>query len=157
MPPPTSFRKSTDSFKALFTRPEAHDVQVVPEFNQPLQGSFSLKLSASAKVSTMFAKLLGQSEIQLSASSEVLWGIKKLNLALVLDNTGSMSSSAKMTNLKLAAHNLLTTLKNSAKTPGDIKNVTDGIATKHVDTGAESGGGCSHDCRQDRFGIWRGA
>lgn len=157
MPPPTSFRKSTDSFKALFTRPEAHDVQVVPEFKQLLQGIFSLKLSASAKVSTMFAKLLGQSEIRLSASSEVLWGIKKLNLALVLDNTGSMSSSAKMTNLKLTAHNLLTTLKNSAKTPGDIKNVTDGIANKHVDTGAESDGGCSHDCRQDRFGIWRGA
>ena len=51
----------------------------------------------------------------------MLWGIKKLNLALVLDNTGSMSSSAKMTNLKTAAHNLLTTLKNAAKTPDDVK------------------------------------
>ena len=112
---------STAAFKALFTRPEANDVQVTPEFSQPLQGSFTLKLTASAKVNTMFARLLGQSEIHLSASSEVLWGIKKLNLALVLDNTGSMSSSAKMTNLKTAAHNLLTTLKDAAKTPGDIK------------------------------------
>jgi uncharacterized protein YegL len=51
----------------------------------------------------------------------VLWGIKKLNLALVLDNTGSMAANAKMTNLKTAAHNLLTTLKNAAKTPGDVK------------------------------------
>jgi hypothetical protein len=32
-----------------------------------------------------------------------------------------MQSSAKMTNLKLAAHNLLTTLKNAAKTDGDVK------------------------------------
>ena len=51
----------------------------------------------------------------------MLWGIKKLNLALVLDNTGSMAQSAKMTNLKTAAHNLLTTLQNAAKTPGDVK------------------------------------
>ena len=51
----------------------------------------------------------------------MLWGIKKLNLALVLDNTGSMASSSKMTNLKTAAHNLLTMLQNAAKTPGDVK------------------------------------
>jgi hypothetical protein len=51
----------------------------------------------------------------------VLWGIKKLNLALALDNTGSMAQSGKMTALKQAAHNLLTTLKNAEKTPGDIK------------------------------------
>ena len=102
-------------------RPEAYDVQVVTEFAQPAQGNFSLRLTAGAKVNTVFAKLLGQSTIQLSASSEVLWGIKKLNLALVLDNTGSMASNAKMTNLKTAAHNLLTTLKNAAKQDGDVK------------------------------------
>jgi uncharacterized protein YegL len=51
----------------------------------------------------------------------VLWGIKKLNLALALDNTGSMSSSGKMTELKKAAHTLLTTLQNAAQTPGDVK------------------------------------
>ena len=95
--------------------------QVTPQFSQPAQGNFTLKLTASAKVDTMFARLLGQSTITLSASSEVLWGIKKLNLALVLDNTGSMQQSAKMTNLKTAAHNLLTTLQNAAKTPGDVK------------------------------------
>jgi hypothetical protein len=32
-----------------------------------------------------------------------------------------MQQNAKMTNLKIAAHNLLTTLKNAAKSPGDIK------------------------------------
>ena len=64
---------------------------------------------------------MGQPQIDITASGEVLWGIKKLNLALALDNTGSMASSGKMTALKEAAHNLLTTLKNSEKTPGDIK------------------------------------
>ncbi|MEI8153107.1 MAG: pilus assembly protein TadG-related protein [Hyphomicrobiales bacterium] len=113
--------RTGDAFKAMFTRPEAYDVAVTPQFSKPADGNFSLKLTASAKVNTMFSRMLGQSTIDLSATSEVLWGIKKLNLALVLDNTGSMASNGKMTNLKLAAHNLLTTLQAAAKSPGDIK------------------------------------
>ena len=45
----------------------------------------------------------------------------KINLALVLDNTGSMASSGKMTNLKSAAHSLLGMLQTAAKTPGDVQ------------------------------------
>ena len=59
--------------------------------------------------------------MNVSASSQVVWGIKKLELALALDNTGSMASAGKMANLKVAAHNLLTTLKNASKNPGDVK------------------------------------
>ena len=51
----------------------------------------------------------------------MVWGIKKLEVALALDNTGSMASSGKLTNLKTASHNLLTTLQNAAKKPGDVK------------------------------------
>jgi len=114
-------QKTTDYFKSQFNRPEVHDVQVTPQLSTPAQGSYALKLTASASINTVFTQLLGQSQINFGASSEVLWGIKKLNLALVLDNTGSMAQSNKMTNLKTAAHNLLTTLKNAATTPGDIK------------------------------------
>ena len=87
----------------------------------PQQGNFSLKMTAKGTVNTLFTQLLGHSQIPLTASTEVLWGIKKLNLALVLDNTGSMASSGKMTNLKAAAHSLLSMLQNAAKTPGDVK------------------------------------
>ena len=114
-------QKSTTYFNAQFNHPEVENVQLSHEFSSVQQGSFALKLSASGSVKTMFTKLLGHSEIPLSASSEVLWGIKRLNLALVLDNTGSMASSNKMSNLKSAAHNLLTTLQNAAKQPEDIK------------------------------------
>jgi Flp pilus assembly protein TadG len=114
-------QKSTDYFNTQFNRPEVTNLQVSYEFASPQQGSFSLKLTASGSVKTLFTKMLGHSEIGFSASSEVLWGIKRLNLALVLDNTGSMASSSKMTNLKSAAHSLLTTLQNSAKQPDDIK------------------------------------
>ena len=39
----------------------------------------------------------------------------------MLDNTGSMASNGKLTQLKLASHSLLTTLKNAAKQLGDVK------------------------------------
>ncbi len=113
--------KASSYFNSLFTRPEASGVQITEEFGSPQQGSFALKLSGSATVSTMFWRLIGQQAISISASGEVLWGFKKLNLALALDNTGSMAQSNKMTELKAAAHNLLSTLQNAAKTPGDIK------------------------------------
>ena len=48
--------------------------------------------------------------------------MKKLELALALDNTGSMASSNKMTELKKAAQTLLTTLKNAAKTPATSRS-----------------------------------
>ena len=114
-------QKANDYFQANFSRPEAKNVQVTQELSIPQEGSFILKMSGSGSVDPVFTKLLGQTQLGFAASAEVLWGIKKLNIALVLDNTGSMSSSAKMTNLKIAAHNLLTTLKNAAKKPDDVR------------------------------------
>jgi Flp pilus assembly protein TadG len=114
-------QQATDSFSAMFTHPEARNVHVEAVFQQPENGSFTLRMTASATVNTVFSQVLGRSEIPLSTSSEVLWGIKRLNLALVLDNTQSMQKNAKMDNLKTAAHNLLATLQNAAKKPDDIK------------------------------------
>jgi Flp pilus assembly protein TadG len=113
--------KATAYFNALFHRTEALNVQVTPFFSSPQQGSFILKVEGSAAVNTMFWRVLGQQQTTITASGEVVWGIKKLNLALALDNTGSMGSSGKMTALKEAAHNLLNTLQKAEKTPGDIK------------------------------------
>src|ERR1041384_1187469 len=48
-----------------------------------------------------------------------------------------MQQNAKMTNLKTAAHNLLTTLKNAAKQPGDIKVAIVPFATD-VNVGASN-------------------
>lgn len=108
-------------FNALFIRPEVQDVSIQTVLSSPQDGSFVLKVTGSGTVKTMFATIIGQSLIPFSANSEVLWGIKKLNLALALDNTGSMSSNGKMTALKTAAHNLIDTLKAAEKQTGDIK------------------------------------
>lgn len=108
-------------FNALFQRPEASNVQIVQQFSTPQAGNFTIKLTGSATVNTVVWRLIGQEHITITATGEVVWGIKKLNLALALDNTGSMASSNKMTELKKAAHNLLDTLKKAEKTPGDVK------------------------------------
>jgi uncharacterized protein YegL len=114
-------QKATEYFNALFVRSDAFNVQLTPTLSSPQQGSYLLKLDGSATVNTTFARVIGHQEIAISATSEVVWGIKKLNLALVLDNTGSMDNNNKMGALKTAAQNLLTTLKTAAKTDGDVK------------------------------------
>ena len=114
-------QRASEYFNALFTRTETTNVSVVPTFSSPEEGSFLLKLAVTGTVPTTFTKVLGQPELNVNTNSEVLWGIRKLEVALALDNTGSMASSSKMTNLKTAAHNLLTTLKNAARKNGDVK------------------------------------
>jgi Flp pilus assembly protein TadG len=54
------------------------------------------------------------------AHSEVQWGNSRLRVALVLDNTGSMSQSNKIGALKTATTNLITQLQNAANVNGDV-------------------------------------
>ena len=113
--------KATQYFTANISNSEAKNIVVTPVFSTPQAGNFVLSLSASAAVDLRFMKVFGHSSLPIASSTEVKWGIKKLELAMVLDNTGSMASSSKMSNLKIAAQNLLTTLKNAAKKAGDVK------------------------------------
>jgi Flp pilus assembly protein TadG len=113
--------KATQYFTANISNSEAKNIVVTPVFTTPQAGNFVLNIAASATVDLRFMKVFGQSSLPISSSTEVKWGIKKLELALVLDNTGSMAQSSKMTHLKTASHNLLTTLKNAAKKLGDVK------------------------------------
>jgi Flp pilus assembly protein TadG len=55
-----------------------------------------------------------------TAHSEVQWGNSRLRVALVLDNTGSMSQSGKITALKTATTNLLAQLQSAVTNPGDV-------------------------------------
>jgi hypothetical protein len=65
--------------------------------------------------------VLGVTEFPIGTKAETKWGIKKLELALALDNTGSMSWSGKMTALKKATHDLLAMLETAVSKPGDAK------------------------------------
>lgn len=80
-----------------------------------------INLVATGQYTPQISGFMGVNTFPVSVNTEVQWGMKKLELALALDNTGSMSSSNKMTELKKAAKNLLSTLQVSVLTPGDVK------------------------------------
>jgi len=112
-------QKANDYFAALFKRPEALNVQLAASYDASTN---RVVANGSATVDTTVARVLGITQIPISTSSEVTAGLpSKLEIALVLDNTGSMASSGKIQALISASHQLLDSLKKAAKNPGDIK------------------------------------
>ena len=80
-----------------------------------------VRVASQTPVATAFMQLAGQNAITVGASSEVSYGTKNIELALVLDNTGSMGQNGKIQALKASVNSLLTTLEQTSRTPGDIK------------------------------------
>jgi Flp pilus assembly protein TadG len=103
---------------ALYSRPDVQNVTVSAQYSSSV-GS-KLVLTGSASVPTSFLHALGFDQITIGATSTSTWGNTRLRVALVLDNTGSMASSNKMTALKTASQNLLTQLNNAASTADDV-------------------------------------
>src|SRR4051794_6024177 len=60
-------QRAQDTFKSLFTRPEANNVQVSTQLQQPQEGNYLITMTGSASVNTLFSRMLGQSSINLSA------------------------------------------------------------------------------------------
>lgn len=86
-----------------------------------------LKIDASADYPTTIVKVLdlltgddSHSKLEIGTSATAAWGNGKVEVALVLDNTGSMKGT-KLTNLKSAAKSLVTTLASQASEPGMVK------------------------------------
>ena len=110
--------QATNFFNAQFSRPGVSNVVVAVNYSSS-SGS-QIVLNGSAVLKTNFLAVLGIDQIDITASTTSTWGNTRLRVALVLDNTGSMASSNKMTALKTASQNLLTSLKSAAMTPDDV-------------------------------------
>ncbi len=81
----------------------------------------TINIVADAKVKTTMTQLLGPDSVAIASSSQSVWGTNKIELALVLDNTGSMSSSGKMTALKTASKDLIKIMKDATTETDQIK------------------------------------
>ncbi len=114
-------QRAEQTFKALFNRQEVAGLEVKAAFIAPQSGSFKLDVSANGTVPVAFMRVFGMSDMKIDSSTQVLWGAKRLEVALALDNTGSMASSGKMTELKKAVKTLLDTLQKAATKPDDVK------------------------------------
>src|SRR4030081_2566813 len=103
-------QKASDYLNALMARSYAKTVQIdTPVVNQ--QAS-TVTATATSTVPTAFMKILpfNVANIDLSISSTIAWGMTRLRVALVLDNTGSMAQFGKLTALQSATKNLLNQL-----------------------------------------------
>lgn len=103
---------------ALFTATNAQNVTVTATYSNTA-GS-KLVINGSAVIKTDFMSIFGIDQLNINASTTSTWGNTRLRVALVLDNTGSMASSNKMTALKTASQNLLTQLKSAAVNANDV-------------------------------------
>jgi Flp pilus assembly protein TadG len=105
-------------YRALFTRTEAANVAVTATYSNT-NGS-TVVVRATATYATSFMGVVGFRQLPLTAVSTASFGNSRLRVALVLDNTGSMADSGKITALKTAAKNLLAQLRAAAVNNGDV-------------------------------------
>ncbi|HEY0283463.1 MAG TPA: pilus assembly protein TadG-related protein [Rhizomicrobium sp.] len=102
-----------------------------PSFGTPAAivvtpGTQQITVSVTSQMPTTLLSVIGINALTVSASNKVVWGQMKLWVALVLDNTSSMTESdytgtSKMTALKTASQSLLTMLKNASSIAGDVQ------------------------------------
>jgi Flp pilus assembly protein TadG len=105
-------------FNAMFNHPEAKNLVITPTYTTA--GGSQLVVSVSGSVDTSFMKIMGFSSLNIGSTSTVKWGNSRLRVALVLDNTGSMSEDNKIGALKTATNSLLTQLHNAATNSADV-------------------------------------
>ena len=78
-------------------------------------------IEGTAKVQTVMVSFIGVPEIDVSASVEITRESKGLEVVLVLDNTGSMSSNGKLSAMKEAATEMVEILFGDETTPEKLK------------------------------------
>lgn len=79
-----------------------------------------LTVTATATLPATFMQIFGKSQITVSASAQITRTNRGMELALVLDNTGSMNSGGKMAALKTAATDLLNILYGNQDTANNL-------------------------------------
>lgn len=87
-----------------------------------VKGDGTVSVTVRAAMPTSFAGVLKIEKLPISVGASSVWGGNPIELALVLDNTGSMADSAKLETMQTAVHNMLNTLENpTAVAKGTLK------------------------------------
>jgi len=79
-----------------------------------------IQLSVTANVETTIMKIMGFNDIDVSSTNEISREVTGLEIALALDNTGSMAGT-KLANLKTASHELIDILFGAENFPLYLK------------------------------------
>jgi Flp pilus assembly protein TadG len=81
----------------------------------------TVTIAAKVPVGKTMFDVINGSDTTVTSNSQSSWGTSKIEIALALDNTGSMASSGKMDALKTASKNLITIMKDATTETGQIK------------------------------------
>ena len=113
--------KAKSYFDAQFNRPDVQQLKLSFSMVTNGPGDFTVVAEATGYIDTSIARVIGKATIDLRTTAQVRWGFKALELALALDNTGSMAQKNKITEMKSAVKLLFSILKTNSKVPGDTK------------------------------------
>ena len=106
-------------------------------------GTQQVTLDATSSVKTTLGAIGsfgGMGTVPVSAHSLVKWGLNHIELALVLDNTGSMADDSKLSSLQSAATSLVNTLSASATQSGDASALKIGVVPFSMAVNIGTGG-----------------
>jgi Flp pilus assembly protein TadG len=113
--------KAQTYFNALFTNTNTlPSVSVGATYNASTSIGSTIQLTGTGTYTTSFMKIAGFPTLGIDTSSTSAWGLTRMRVALVLDNTGSMADDGKMAAMQTAAKNLVDQLSALAKTTGDV-------------------------------------
>jgi Flp pilus assembly protein TadG len=112
--------KAQTYFGGLYKNANANSIVVHADYTTSSSKGSSIKVDGSGAVTSSFLKLAGFPNINFNSSSTTSWGNSRSRVAMVLDNTGSMAQNSKMTEMKKAATDMITTLGGYNKVDGDV-------------------------------------
>lgn len=113
--------KAQSYFNGLFTDTNAvPTVSVAATYSASTSMGSTIQVSGSGTYTTSFMKIAGFPTLDIGTTSTSAWGVVRMRVALVLDNTGSMAQDGKMPAMQTAAKNLVDQLSALAKTSGDV-------------------------------------
>lgn len=81
----------------------------------------TLTMSTSETMPTTLLSLIGTNSLTIGARTTTVNQQPSVEIALALDNTGSMAQNGKLQSLKTAVNNMLTSLQSFSRRPGDVK------------------------------------
>ncbi|KRE16868.1 hypothetical protein ASE63_14195 [Bosea sp. Root381] len=81
----------------------------------------TISIDSELSIDTSLTRVIGFNSMTIASNAQSTWGTNTIELALALDNTGSMDSAGKMTALKTAAKNLIDIMKDATNEPGQIR------------------------------------
>ncbi len=129
-PAPTSAALKASALALLRERLNDESLEIAVDTAEANAGNGTLHLEATVRVNTAFVALVGVPALTARIVSEATRKRLNLEVAMVLDNSGSMDQQSRMTNLKKAARCAMNVLFNAIEVCNDTRTENDRVTSE---------------------------